>query len=88
MSSEYILASDDDYLTDWIDFILTKLDQRSKAEDLFYPFIYLNDAAGGQKPFQLYGKGGSIGRMKAIAAEYDPSGLFQQFCAGSFKLSK
>jgi hypothetical protein len=45
-------------------------DAEARSKDLHYPFIYLNDAAGWQDVFSLYGGGKSLPKMKAIAKRY------------------
>lgn len=61
--------------------------RKAKAAGVYYPFVYLNDAAKGEKPYVFYGKGKSLPRMKQISRKYDPSGFFQQYEASGFKLS-
>jgi hypothetical protein len=45
-------------------------DAEARSKDLYYPFTYLNDAAGWQDVFSLYGGGKSLPKMKAIAKRY------------------
>lgn len=79
-------ASDDAYLLNFITSLVQSIDLASKAACLYYPYIFLNDAGVGQSPFPLYGDGESLPRMKAIAQQYDPDGVFQNLASGAFKL--
>ncbi|KAI8963633.1 FAD-binding domain-containing protein [Daldinia sp. FL1419] len=50
-------------------------------------FLYLNYCDGSQDPFRTYGEE-NIKKMKAAAAKYDPTGVFQTRVPGGFKISK
>ncbi|KAI1845182.1 hypothetical protein JX266_008729 [Neoarthrinium moseri] len=50
-------------------------------------FRYLNYCDGSQNPLGTYGAENII-RMKAAAAKYDPTGVFQTKVPGGFKISK
>lgn len=50
------------------------------------PFVYLSDAAKGQPVFESYGTA-NWDRLKAIAAQYDPTGVFQTLVTGGAKIS-
>ena len=84
--SNWLNASDDELVNQWSTDTIAAFDKATKAAGIYYPFIYLNDAAKGQTPFPFYGKGKSLPKMKAIAKKYDPSGVFQLLDAGGFKL--
>ena len=60
--------------------------EKLKAADLYYPFIYLNDAGAGQNPYELYGAGNSLPRLEQIQLAYDPEGVFKNLAASGFKL--
>lgn len=62
------------------------LRQRAAGLGLDYPFIYVNDAAAGQDPFPLYGRGRSLRRMRAIQRKYDREGVFQELVESGFRL--
>ncbi|KAF2492610.1 FAD-binding domain-containing protein, partial [Lophium mytilinum] len=81
-------AADDDKVARWAKNVLQELQDKAKAVGLYYPFIYLNDAAAGEEPFPLYGKGKSLQKMKQIRKKYDPDGVFQDLMPGGFKLGK
>ena len=84
--TQWANATDDDKVARFADDILRKLDQRSKAADLYYPFTYLNDASTGETVFQYYGGGKSLPRMREIRRRYDPEGIFQTLQPGGFKI--
>jgi len=50
------------------------------------PFIYLNYADRSQKPLESYGPA-NLAKVKAAAAKYDPTGVFQKLSPGGFKIS-
>lgn len=51
------------------------------------PFRYLNYCDGSQNPLGTYGEE-NVKKMKAAAAKYDPTGVFQTRVPGGFKISK
>jgi len=87
VASAWQTASDDAYLLDFLTSLVQAIDTASKAADLYYPFVFLNDAGAGQSPFPLYGGGSSLPKMQAIAEKYDPQRVFQKLATGAFKLS-
>lgn len=78
--------SDDAQMIAWGRGIVANLTEKAKAAGLYYPFIYMNDAAAGEKPFPLYGKGKSLPRLKAIQRKYDPQNVLRNLEASGFKL--
>lgn len=70
----------------WGKGVTANLTARAKAMGLYYPFVYMNDAAAGQNPFPLYGKGKSLPRLLAVQEKYDRKGFFKYFLASGFKL--
>ena len=50
------------------------------------PFIYLNYADRSQSPLEGYGDA-NVAKIKAAAAKYDPTGVFQTLMPGGFKIS-
>lgn len=63
------------------------LEAFAKSVDGDIPFRYLNYCDGTQDPLGSYGAD-NIRKMKAAAAKYDPTGVFQTRVPGGFKLSK
>ncbi|TGJ88404.1 hypothetical protein E0Z10_g329 [Xylaria hypoxylon] len=80
--------SDDELVYEFSRRLIAAIDERSKAEGLYAPFIYINDAGPGQEPFKLYGNGKSILKMKKIRDRYDPHHYFQRLLPGGFKLDQ
>ncbi|KAK3687935.1 hypothetical protein B0T22DRAFT_439508 [Podospora appendiculata] len=79
-------AADDAIVNEFSKRCAAAIEKKSKAKGLDYPFIYINDAGPSQKPFELYGKGKSIKKMKTIRDRYDPQQVFQKLLPGGFKL--
>ncbi|KAI8953275.1 hypothetical protein F4801DRAFT_538119 [Xylaria longipes] len=60
--------------------------KKTKALGLDRDFIYLNDAAPGQKPFQTFGGGKSLPLLKKIQKKYDPAGFIANTLNHGFAL--
>ena len=78
--------ADDDLVTAFATDALTEMNKKASAVGLSYPFIYMNDATGGEQIYQFYGKGASLPKMRKIRQQYDPSGVFQYLVPGGFKI--
>lgn len=76
---------DDAILGAWARELETVIDQQAIAEDLHHPFKFMNDAGVGQSPFETYGYGKSLPRLREISKRYDPDQVFQRLVPG-FKL--
>ena len=65
-------AKDDDTVFNFIQFAIDTLDQRAKIADMYYDFVWLNDAAPFQKKqvFLKYGGGRNYPKLKQIARKY------------------
>lgn len=86
-TGEYAGAQNDGFVEGFLKNITNTLETQAKAQDLYYPFIFLNDAGGWQQNlFSLYGHGKSLPRLREIARKYDPSGVFQTLLAGAWKV--
>ncbi|KAF3760411.1 FAD-binding domain-containing protein [Cryphonectria parasitica EP155] len=79
-------ASDDELVQTFMNNTLTNLENVLVQNDLFYNYIYINDAAPGQYPYSTYGNGQSLDRMKAVQTSYDPLGVFKDLITSGFKL--
>ncbi|KAI1208441.1 uncharacterized protein F4807DRAFT_431346 [Annulohypoxylon truncatum] len=86
IATEHSDVEDDITVTAFNTAALRALDTATKAANIYYPFLFLNDAGAGEQVFPLYGKGNSLTRMKSIRGTYDPSGIFQDLMPGGFKL--
>ena len=82
----WINSSDDYRMIQYAHEFLAAVDNSSQAEGIFYPFLYLGDAAAGENPFATYGKGQSLSKMRAIRQKYDPDAVFQRLQPGGFKI--
>ncbi|KAL5435500.1 hypothetical protein PMIN06_011065 [Paraphaeosphaeria minitans] len=76
---------DDAILGTWARQLEAVIDQQALAEGLHHPFKFLNDAGVGQSPFETYGYGKSLPRLREISKRYDPDQVFQRLVPG-FKL--
>lgn len=79
-------SADDYRITQYAQEFLATVDNSSQAEGMFYPFLYLGDAAAGENPFATYWRGQSLNKMKAIRQRYDPDAVFQRLQPGGFKI--
>lgn len=75
----------DDLMESFLKTVIANIETETKANGIYYPWIWLNDAGLAQDPFPLYGYGSSLPKMKAISKKYDPSQVFQKLVPG-FKL--
>ncbi|KAF2677431.1 FAD-binding domain-containing protein, partial [Lentithecium fluviatile CBS 122367] len=73
---------DDAKVNNWARQLLEAVEKRSQAEGLHHPFKYLNDAGTGQSPFETYGYGRSLPRLREISRKYDPHQVFQRLVPG------
>ncbi|KAI1462947.1 oxidase/Diels-Alderase [Daldinia caldariorum] len=64
---------------------LAAVESYTKARNAYLPFVFLNDAWAGQKPFVSYGQQ-SLNKLKTASKKYDKSQMFQRLVVGGFKL--
>ncbi|KAI1325886.1 hypothetical protein F5Y16DRAFT_411184 [Xylariaceae sp. FL0255] len=86
IGSSWDNEADDATVYEFSQRFIAALERDGKAMGVYYPFVYLNDAYTSEKPFDLYGQGKSLGRLKAIRDAYDPHRIFQTLLPGGFKL--
>ncbi|KAL9063653.1 MAG: hypothetical protein Q9161_009354 [Pseudevernia consocians] len=84
--AEYFEASKDGVVKEFLDASTANLEKDAKANDIYYPWLFLNDAGIEQDPIATYGYGSSRAKMAAIAKKYDPLGVFQKNVPG-YKLT-
>ncbi|KAI0516777.1 FAD-binding domain-containing protein [Xylaria bambusicola] len=60
------------------------IEAETKKLGLFNPFIYLNDAAKDQKPFERYAGGTNLPRLRDIQVKYDPDGFIRNYLQHGF----
>ncbi|KAI0436188.1 hypothetical protein F4803DRAFT_567061 [Xylaria telfairii] len=86
MSSTWDNEVDDGVVYEFNKRWISRLKEEGKAKGVDYPFVYINDAATSQRPFDLYGQGKSLKKMRGIRDLYDPHRIFQKLLPGGFKL--
>lgn len=64
---------------------MNRVEQDSKSKDLYIDYVFMNDASRDQNVIAQYGEE-NVGKLKIIAAKYDPSRVFQRLERGGFKL--
>lgn len=64
---------------------MNRVENDSKANDLYVDYVFMNDASKDQKVIAHYGEA-NVAELKKIAAKYDPSKVFQRLESGGFKL--
>ncbi|KAI3337024.1 FAD binding domain protein [Xylariaceae sp. AK1471] len=87
IGSAWESEGDDELVYEFSRRLIAAIDERSKAQGLYSPFIYINDAGPGQEPFKLYGNGNSIHKMKAVRDRYGWSTSFFSLHHSSIPLS-
>lgn len=70
----------------FLDASTADLEKDAKTNNIYYPWLFLNDAGIEQDPIATYGYGESRAKMIAIANKYDPLGVFQKNVPG-YKLT-
>ena len=80
--AEYFDARQDNVIQQFLDTSTANLEKDAKANDIFYPWLFLNDAGINQNPIATYGYGESLPKLVAIAQNYDPEGVFQKNVPG------
>ena len=70
---------------DWVTLVTDAIDDAAKAQGVYHPFKYMNDAAGSQPVFAGYGAENRE-RLLNISREYDPDRVFQELSPGGFKI--
>jgi FAD/FMN-containing dehydrogenase len=79
-------AADDATVHDFAAKAGSIIKKKTRSLGLDREFIYLNDAAPGQKPFETFGGGKSLPRLKKIQKKYDPSGFLENKLNHGFAL--
>ena len=74
----------DNTVENYLKILISAVEKKTKAKNLYYNFYFLNDLGIAQDAFSSY-KGGSLDKLKAISKKYDPKGVFQKLVPG-FKL--
>ena len=72
----YGKASEDEVAKTIVNGAIDSIRQRAVKENLFLPFVFVNDAGSDQKPLLSFGAA-NFARIKAAAAKYDPHRVMQ-----------
>lgn len=70
ISSFWRDAADDKAVFDFHTRAIAAIKTAAEAKGLNYDFLYINDADPSQQPFQYYGKGQSLPKMRHVANRY------------------
>ncbi|KAI3316785.1 hypothetical protein HD806DRAFT_419792 [Xylariaceae sp. AK1471] len=87
ISTTWTNAADDAVVNRLSQRVASTIELRTRALGLYCPFIYLNDAGPLQKPFETYGGGGSLPRLRAIQSKYDRDGFLENYLGHGFRLN-
>ena len=63
-----------------------KIEEETRKLGLFNPYIFINDAAKGQRPFEKYADGANLARLQTIQTKYDPERFFRDYLQHGFEL--
>ncbi|KAI0514709.1 FAD-binding domain-containing protein [Xylaria bambusicola] len=78
---------DDEAVYDFTRKAAIAIEEKLRKLDLFHPYIYINDAAKGQKPFSSYAGGAHLARLQTIQTKYDPDGFIRDYLQHGFELA-
>ncbi|KAJ5951558.1 uncharacterized protein N7479_009971 [Penicillium vulpinum] len=70
-----------------VDSLLANLTSSAKSEDVFLPYIFVNDAGPNQKPLQSFGES-NIKYIDAVSKKYDPQRIMQKLQNQAYFVSK
>lgn len=77
---------DDDAVYSFVSKAADTIQRETQRLGLYNPFVYINDAAGTQKPFEALGHGKSLPKLKYIQKKYDPDGFLRNNLQHGFAL--
>ena len=80
-------AEDEDRVREATRKIVDVAEATAKQAGAYLPYRYSNYASRDQDPLSSYGAD-NVARLKEIAAQYDPEGVFQKLQNGGWLLSK
>ncbi|KAI1177521.1 hypothetical protein F4777DRAFT_195841 [Nemania sp. FL0916] len=81
------LARDDEAVYSFTRKAAAAMEEQLRKLDLFNPYIYINDGAKGQRPFDSYAHGVHVARLQEIQAKYDPDGFLRDHFQHGFELA-
>ncbi|KAI0868731.1 FAD-binding domain-containing protein [Hypoxylon argillaceum] len=79
-------AADDEAVLAFVRKSAEEIEAKTRKLGIFNPFVYLNDAASGQNPFESYAGGVHLPRLRAIQAKYDTDGYIRDYLQHGFDL--
>jgi FAD/FMN-containing dehydrogenase len=85
LTATWALGLDDARVNAAANNLFTQGQARAEQLGVGKKFVYLNYAAQFQDPIASYGPE-SVGRLRAVAAQYDPNGVFRTLVPGGFKI--
>lgn len=65
--------------------IVQGIEESSKADGVYVPYLFMNDASWDQDVISHYGAE-NVARLKEVQAKYDPHHVFRDLVPGGFKL--
>ena len=80
-------AQDDEAVYSFTRKAATEMERQLTELGLFNPYVYINDAAKGQRPFERYANGAHLARLQEIQAKYDPNGFIRDYLQHGFDLA-
>ncbi|KAI0860506.1 FAD-binding domain-containing protein [Xylaria cubensis] len=80
------LARDDNAVYDFTRKAALEMEKELRKLYLFNPYVYINDAAKGQRPFEMYAGRAHLARLQEIQARYDPDGFIRDYLQHGFDL--
>ncbi|KAH7405681.1 hypothetical protein DE146DRAFT_778990 [Phaeosphaeria sp. MPI-PUGE-AT-0046c] len=81
----YKKADEDDLVESFLQSLIEKVEEKTKAAGLYRPFYWLNTSGIKQQPFGSSLSTSTMNDMTAMSTRYDPDGVFQKLVPG-FKL--
>ncbi|RYP13362.1 hypothetical protein DL765_006903 [Monosporascus sp. GIB2] len=77
---------DDEAIYNFVHECMDIMERKLRPLGLWTGFVYLNDAAKGQKPFETYAQGNNLPRLRKIQSKYDPDCFIQDYLQHGFAL--
>ncbi|KAK4236592.1 hypothetical protein C8A03DRAFT_35491 [Achaetomium macrosporum] len=85
LTATFSSASDYPTVQTAADQLLANIIQAAKSKGVYAPYVDMNHAGKSQDPIATYGAANQA-FLKAVARQYDPTGVFQALMPGGFKV--
>ncbi|KAI9660648.1 MAG: hypothetical protein M1821_010000 [Bathelium mastoideum] len=85
-SLSWLSPSDDATIENFVQIANQKVNAALDAKGLRVPFVYVNDADGGQAIFQGYGEE-NVKKLQSIREKYDPERIYTDMMPGGWKVA-